>query len=142
MAIFLDANVLLRYLVADHHEPFEDCRALLANVQEGAMRPYVSSIVLLEVAYVLSSVYKVSRSAIVKDIATILELRGLVIVEETHFRDAFVLHQKTGVKLADCLIATQVSKGVTLVTYDRDFAKLPGITVKTPRDIVTASETS
>lgn len=136
MAIFLDANILLRYLVADHRELFEDCRALIITIQKGSLQPYVSSIVLLEVAYVLSSVYGVSRSAIVKDIATILDLRGLVIAEETHFRDAFALHQKTGVKLSDCLIATQVPEGVTFCTYDRDFAKLPKLRVATPKDIL------
>ena len=135
MAIFLDSNILLRYLVADHHEPFEDCRALIAKIQNGTIQPYMSSIVLLEVAFVLSSVYKVPRSEIIKDITTILELRGLVVVEITHFREAFRLHQKMKVKLADCLIATQVPKGVILVTYDRDFTKLPGIMVKTPARI-------
>ena len=132
MAIFLDSNILLRYLVADHHEPFEDCRALIVNIQKGTIQPYMSSIVLLEVAFVLSSVYKVPRSEIIKDIMAILELRGLVVVEITHFREAFKLHQKMKIKLADCLIATQVPKGVILVTYDRDFTKLPGIMVKTP----------
>lgn len=132
MAIFLDANILLRYLVADHREPFEDCRAVIVAIQEGTLQPYISSIVLLEVAYVLSSVYGVPRSAIVKDIETILDLRGLVIVEETHFRHAFALHKKTGVKLSDCLIATQVPEGVTIVTYDRDFGKLP-VRTKTPK---------
>lgn len=135
MAIFLDANILLRYLVADHSEPFEDCRALIIAIQKGSLQPYVSSIVLLEVAYVLSSVYGVPRSAIVKDVATILDLRGLVIVEETHFRNAFDLHQKTKVKLADCLIATQVPDGVTIATYDRDFAKLP-VRAKTPKQVL------
>ena len=133
--VFLDANVILRYVVADHEEPFEECRKLITSIRAGSIRPYISSIVLLEVAHVLYSVYKVPRSEIIKDIATILELRGLVVVEETNFREAFSLHQKTGVKLADCLIATQVPKGVALVTYDRDFAKLPGLTARTPKEI-------
>lgn len=136
MAIFLDTNVLLRYLIADQKEQFIHCRELIGKVRDGMIRPYLSSIVLLEVAYVLSSVYHVSRRAIAKDIATVLDLRGLVIVEETHFRHAFALHQKTGVKLADCLIATQVPAGVALVTYDRDFAKLHGLAVRTPQEIL------
>lgn len=136
MAIFLDSNILLRYLVADHLEPFEACRTLITKIQQGTLQPYISSIVLLEVMFVLASVYKVPRSKIIQDIATILDLRGLVVVDVTHFRDAFHLHQQTRVKLSDCLIATQVPKGVALVTYDRDFVKLPGLTVRTPQEII------
>lgn len=135
MAIFLDSNILLRYLVADHVEPFEACRTLIIKIQQGILQPYISSIVLLEVTFVLASVYKVPRAKIIKDIATILELRGLVVVDGTHFREAFKLHRQSGVKLSDCLIATQVPKGVVLVTYDRDFVKLPGLTVRTPQAV-------
>ncbi len=133
--VFLDANVLLRYLVADQEEEFRECTTLIQDIQEGRLRPYISSIVMLEVAHVLFSVYGVTRRAIVKDIAALIDLRGLIIVDETHFRLAFDLHQRTHIKLADCLIATQVPDGVTLVTYDRDFAKLP-VKAKTPEQIL------
>lgn len=134
--VFIDANIWLRYLVADQEEQFIQCRNLINTIQEGTIHAYTSSLVFLEVSYVLFSVYKISQKEIDKDITALLNLRGLVIVDMTQFRHAFSLHQKTGIKLADCLIATQVPAGVTLVTYDRDFSKLSGVTVRTPRQIL------
>lgn len=135
-AIFLDTNVLLRYFVGDEEEQFRQCKKIFEMIASGVIRSYISALVLLEVSYVLHSVYGVARNVIAKDIETILGIRNVVLVDETRFRHAFALHQKTGVKLSDCLIATQVPKGVVLVTYDRDFFKLSGLSVKSPRDIV------
>lgn len=137
-AIFLDTNVLLRYFVADEEAQFHQCKTIFEMVGSGVMRPYISALVLLELSYVLFSVYRVTKKAIADDIAAILAIRHVVLVDETRFRQAFALHQETGVKLTDCLIATQVPKGVALVTYDRDFSKLPGLTIKTPQDVVTS----
>ncbi len=134
--VFIDANIWLRYLVADDEEQYVQCRDLISKFQEGSFRPYTSSLVLLEVSYVLFSVYKIPQKEIDKDLAVLLGLRSIVIVDETNFLSAFALHQKIGVKLADCLIATQVPPGVVLCTYDRDFSKLPGVTVCTPQQIL------
>lgn len=72
----------------------------------------------------------------------IIAMRNMIVVDSSDSRRALAIWKKTRVKFTDCLIATQVPKGVALVTYDRDFAKLPGIIAKTPKDIVTASEKS
>jgi len=42
---------------------------------------------------------------------------------------------KYKVKYGDCLIATQIPKGVTLVSYDKDFDKL-GVGRKEPAELL------
>ena len=66
----------------------------------------------------------------------IVALRNMVIVDTSDSKKALAMRKKTGVKFTDCLIATQVPKGVILVTYDRDFAKLPRLTVRTPQEML------
>lgn len=136
MKLLVDTNIWLRYLVANDPVIFADCKALIENIQSGKVRPYVSTIILLELNYVLRSVYQIPQSEINKDISAILESRGLVIIEKTDFTTAFALHQKTGVNLSDCLIAGQIRGDLNLCTYDREFRKIPGILPLTPKTVI------
>ena len=142
MRIFLDSNIFLRYFVPEQTSMYDECESILRGIENGIHQPYTSAIVVLECSYVLGKLYKFSFKLVADAIGRMLSLRNLTIIEITDTRKAFAIHQATLMKLSDCLIATQVPKGVTLVTYDRDFIKLPGVTVKTPRDIVSMSEKS
>ena len=63
-------------------------------------------------------------------------LRNMTIVNRVDGHRALKLWLETGVKLADCLIATQMVEGITLVTYDREFRKIPGLAVAEPNEIL------
>jgi predicted nucleic-acid-binding protein len=89
----------------------------------------------LETYWVLTSTYGIAKHDVQDDIETMLATRGLVLVEKTNFRLAFDLHRKTGVKLADCLIAAQLPKGVQLCTYDREFTQIPGLKIVLPEQM-------
>lgn len=136
MKFLLDSNIWIRYLVRDNEASFQSCSALFTSMEKGNIRPYISTIILLEIYWVLTSYYKIKKKEAQKDIEKICATRGLVIVEKTDFRRAFALHKKTGVKLADCLIATQVGKGIALCTYDREFAKIPSVRSMTPAQVL------
>ncbi len=134
--IFIDTNVWLRFLVGDQKTQYEACKKLIALNEEGKFRIYTSTIVLLEIIYTLSSFYRVKKKAIISDIKAILSSRNLTLIEKTDFKKALILYQKHNIKLADCLIATQLQKNVVLCTYDRDFKKIKNVFSVTPQEIV------
>lgn len=136
MKVFLDTNIWLRYLDSDEASMYASCNALMHAIAEGKIKAYTSAIVFLELSFVLRRIYKVPKEKMNDDILRLLALRGLVLIEQTDFRRAFAWHRTYGVKLADCLIATQVKKGMTLVTYDEEFKKLPLPAVATPADVM------
>lgn len=136
MKVFLDTNVLARYYVADNEKMFSDCRQLIETIESGSILPYSSSIVLLEFYYVLTSYYHISKKEVVADIETILQMRGITLIDKVDIKDAIVMYKSTHVKFTDCLIATQVGKGITLVTYDREFQKLPDLAVAEPGEVL------
>lgn len=135
MKIFLDSNIFLRFFVPDNEKEYTQCDALLRMVDQGSVRPYTSPIVLLECDFVMSRHYKFPKARVLDAIGRIGSMRNITIVNRIDTQRALKLWQQTGVKLADCLIATQVGKGITLVTYDREFRKLPGLTIKEPSEI-------
>jgi predicted nucleic acid-binding protein len=63
-------------------------------------------------------------------------MRNITIVDTIDTHKALILCKKTGVKLADCLIATQVRKGIVLCTYDKEFSKIPSVRTMTPEEVL------
>lgn len=136
MKVFLDSNIWLRHLIGDQNFMQAECSRLLASVEQGFVTPYASAIVLLEVGYVLHSVYQMTTGKTIECLDAILKTRGLTVIDKTRYRSALALHRKTGVKMSDCLIATQLGKGITLCTYDREFLKIPHLIVVEPKDVL------
>lgn len=136
MKVFVDTNIWVRYFVRDNKEQFEYCSQLIKSIESGKVRSYVSPIVLLELFYVLQSVYDVPRIEVSEDIQAILDMRMITILDRTDSRKAFDVHTNTHVKYSDCLIATQLSKDMILCTYDIDFKKFDGIRVANPKQVL------
>ena len=132
--LFLDTNVWLRFILEDN-EQAKDCRDLITQIEAGKWRVYTSTIVMLEINYVLSSVYKIKRSEVLDDLEAILKTRNVTLIEKTDFQQALNFYRQSGVKLSDCLIAAQLPPKMILVSYDQDFKKLP-VTVKTPSELL------
>ena len=134
--IFIDTSVFIRLLTNDDTLKAADCRSLFELIEEGKLRPYVSNIVVLEIIYVLTRRYGFARRSVLAAIHQILEMRNLTLIEKTATRHALQNCHKLNVKYADCLIASQVPHGVSIVTYDSDFKGFPGLHPLSPTDVI------
>lgn len=134
--IFLDTNFWVRFLIQDDSQKYQDCRHLVEAIESGQFSAYTSTIVLLETNFVLTKNYHVPAKLAIEKISGLLHLKSLSIIEKTSFPKALKLHQQTRVKLADCLIATQLPPKATLVTYDEDFKKIPHLSPQTPANLL------
>lgn len=138
MKVFLDTNVFIRFLVPEDPETHASVRSLIEECGKGNVRPYTSSFVLFECSFVLHRIYGFPDIRVQDCLEKIIAMRNMTVVDSSDTRGALEMWKKTRVKFTDCLIATQVPKGVALVTYDRDFIKLHGLTVKTPKEVLSA----
>lgn len=134
--IFIDTNVWLRFLLADKKEQFEACNKFFTLNEEGKFKIYTSTIVLLEITYTLTTFYQIPKKQITTDLKNILATRNLTLIEKTHFLKALKLLSRYQIKLADCLIASQLPPKTILCTYDRDFQKIKNFTSFTPEQII------
>jgi len=132
--LLIDSNVWLRFILEDN-EQAKECKKLIEMIEAGKFRVYTSSIVMLEIGFVLNSVYKIKQVQVIRDLEAIMKTRNLVLLEKTNFVEAFKWHKQFKVKLADCLIGSQLGKNMILVSYDRDFKKLP-VEVVNPGELV------
>lgn len=134
--IFLDTNIFIRYLTQDDPEKMRACLALLQRVQAGA-EAITSEVVIAEVTYVLSSprLYKLSHADVSVRLRPILLLRALKLPNKRrllHALDIYSTHSQ--LDFEDCLIVAQIEQQhiETLMSYDRDFDRIPGVTRQEP----------
>lgn len=125
--LFIDTNIFLRTLIEEDKESFKDCFQLLQNIKTNKFKGITSSVVLSEVAWTLLSYYKFSKPEVVKALRSIVNLRGLSIIDKFQHEVALSLYEKNGIKFIDALIASNpdiVNKNWTVISYDRDFDKI------------------
>lgn len=140
--VFLDTNVFLRFFIPTDAQKHKTSKELVSYIEEGLVKAYTSNVVFLECYYVLVSFYKTPRDQVFEIFTRISDMRNITIVEKTDTKGAIALWKETGVKFTDCLIATQVGKGIVLCTYDTEFKKFSFLTSTEPGDIVKKIHTS
>jgi predicted nucleic-acid-binding protein len=128
---FIDTNIWLRTILKDN-EQFQECVKFIETISRPPFKSYTSTIVLLEIDYLLTRTFKVSKSKSYIRLNALTQIPGLTIIDQTDYLLALKLYHQTNIKFADCLIATQIPKDVILVTYDREFRKIKGAKVLTP----------
>lgn len=135
MRLFLDSNIFLRLLVPEDQKQTSECKELFNRIRAGAITPLTSDIVIAEVNYVLTKLYKIEKSKVVEWQKDLLKLTNLNLIQTTDVQKAINLYEKLNIKFGDCLIATQVPQGAPLCTYDSDFKKIKGLTSVLPTQI-------
>lgn len=132
---FLDTNIFLRYFLVDSNQS-PACARLIQAVEEGTLLVATSSIVLLELHFVLKKIYGFAE----RDLQTIMELvlsiRNLQLCETSDFHRALAWHTKSRIKLADCLILTQLPVKASFVSYDKEFDRFDHLERLTPELII------
>lgn len=137
---FIDTNIFLRIIVEDSDKKqIEGAKLFLEALRAGRIKGFTSALVLAEVNWVLSSFYKLSKELIIPYLAGIASLKHLRFEDAYEPAYALRLWGKYGIKFVDCLIVSSPSflKGnVILVSYDKDFDKIEGITRQEPREVI------
>lgn len=137
MKLFLDTNFLLRYFLQDEKNQFGACKNLILRLEEGEFQAYTSSIVFLEMSYVLKSVYGLPFLEIIDILDAVGSIRGITVLDKTDIKKALKYFKKYKIKFSNCLIASQLPQKSVLISFDLELSKIKELTVKQPQDIIT-----
>jgi len=123
----LDTNVLVRFVTADNPPQLERVSALFHEASEKQEILYVSLPVFLELMWVLTSTYEVSRDALVAALDQLLSLPFLRFEQEHCIRDFLKESLLSRLDLADLLVAIRGRHAgcTTTLTFDRTAARSP-----------------
>lgn len=131
---FLDTNVLLRHLLADHPDHSPRATAFLERIERGDVRVRTSHLVVFETVFTLERTYKRAKAEIASAVLPLIELPGILLPQKRLFRAAFDLYVQRNLPFADAYHAALMQRtGLReIVTFDRDFDRIPGITRQEP----------
>jgi predicted nucleic acid-binding protein len=119
----VDTNVLVRLLVRDDAQQFEQARTFVLG---GA---WVSHVALAEAAWVLASVYRMAPKEIAHSVEMLLSQQDVVLEDPATVAAALLAFRaRPRLGLIDCLILEIARKAghLPLGTFDRELAKVDG----------------
>lgn len=128
MKKFLDTNIILRYLLADHPEQSPMAKRFLEKLEKGEEKAIVTPLVIAEVVYILEAT-SASRKKISEALLKVIGLRGLKVADKRNFGEVFSLYQEKNIDFVDAYHAIFAKqKGLKeIVSFDKDFDKVPGL---------------
>ena len=134
MSGLLDTSMVVRYLTGDPHDLAEQA-AQVIDQEEGLQ---VSDVVIAETAYVLTSVYKVPREAVVDHLILFFQKENIrpFALDEDNLLQALLLCKPSGrVSFADALVWAAARSTEEKVVYSLD-ERFPrdGVEVRTGRN--------
>jgi len=134
---YLDANILVRTITQDDLARATRCQRYLRRLELGEEVAELTEATIAEVVYVLSSPrrYHLPRPAIRTFLAGVLAFPGVSIAHKGTYLRALELYEAHNVDFEDALIAAHMERTGTaaVVSFDRDFDRIPGITRRDPQ---------
>lgn len=141
--IFLDTNVILRYLTQSNDPAVQameqQATTLFAAVERGEELVTTSEVVFHEAAYILMSKshYGLERSRVAEYLIALLGLEGLRLPRGERGiiqRSLDLFENNPGLEMADCLVAARSERlGIPLATFDGRLAALPSVEAWSPK---------
>lgn len=125
--LWLDANVLLRFLTGDPEDLAARSQRLMARAEAGEVTLYLSELVLAEVIWVLKSFYRHSMAEIAEVISALVSAPGIRVDDRENTVRAVELARDKNVDYIDAALALgAAARGETVCTFDEtDFKRLP-----------------
>lgn len=128
--IALDTNVLARYIMQDDSRQSPMATRLVESLSAQAPG-FVPLVVVVELAWVLSSAYDLDRAQLVKAFDALLRTKEIVVDRAETVWKALRVFQSANADFADCLIERSASAAGCdqTMTFDRGAVKGCGMTL-------------
>lgn len=125
MNVYLDTNVLLRFILKDIPTQFKEAEKIISSKNSNNI---LLPSILFEIEYVLSKLYKKEREEIVSIIQGLLEIETINVEFEREINLAIELFGETNIDFVDCyLYAKSYYSDGKVATFDKDIKKLQTI---------------
>jgi uncharacterized protein len=126
---WLDANIILRFLLKDHPEYFKAALHLFSEAERGAIILYLHPLILAEVVWTLQGYYGYQKAEIAATLGKMIEADGLFVEDKDVMKKALRDYAEKNVDYIDAYLSAQaVIKGPQVI-YSLDkkhFSRLDG----------------
>ena len=124
----LDTSVVLRYIMQDDLKQSRKATELIESLTPNAPG-FIAMVSLIEIFWVLTSSYKLTKDQVTRAIEQLLKTKELVLDRAEQVAQALRLYKTSSSDFADCLISRLcASAGCTeTITFDISAAKIAGM---------------
>jgi predicted nucleic acid-binding protein len=124
--LWVDANVLLRFLTGDPKDLAERAARLMSQAERGEVVLFLPALVVAEVVWVLKSFYRHSLDDIARVVVPLLSADGLEVEDRDVLVQAIELAREKNVDFVDAALALQAARhDEPVCSFDGDFKRLP-----------------
>jgi predicted nucleic-acid-binding protein len=118
--LYLDANVILRYLLADE----VDQHIISKNIIEGDKDLFILDGVVVEIVYVLTRTYGINRKLTSDKLVELFEQNQFCFENKTLILEALRILKKRNLDFVDCILcACKKLKDAKVFTFDKKLLK-------------------
>ncbi|MDP3296021.1 MAG: PIN domain-containing protein [Thermodesulfovibrionia bacterium] len=123
----IDANVILRFFLADDEEKFLKTKEFFRKLEFGEDEALLTEIVFAEVIWVLHKVYNIPREEICSKYLKLLNYSGIkTVFDKEIFTESLNLYSSHTIDIQDIFLAVLAKfKDSSIISFDKtDFKKL------------------
>lgn len=126
--LWLDANVVLRFLTGEPEEMARESRELMALAESGRVKLVLTELVLAEIVWVLSSYYSQPMERIRETLSAFITAPGVEVERLNVLLEALDRAAEKNLDFVDAYLAARATRaGEPVCTFDKsDFQRLPG----------------
>lgn len=127
--VFLDTNIILLHLLGHHPELSLRATTYLERIEREEIEVHIADTVIFEAVFTLQRHYRHPKEKIRDAILPLIELPNIILPGKRRFRQVFDLYVKYNISFADAYHAVLMDhlKLDTIVTFDHDFDRVPGM---------------
>ena len=127
MKYFIDANVILRFLLNDHKEHSPKAKLVFREIEEEKAIGLVNPLVIHEVLYISIKVYKQDKKDVISRLKSLMELKNLQVLDISEESLSWILTEfaKRNIDFPDLAYAKYCEQeNISIISFDRHFDKL------------------
>ena len=134
MTPFVDTNLFIRYLTEDDPVQTDAVESLFIRVKEGKETVQTSVLVIVEIVWVLESIFKKSRDEIKEMIQKIINTQNLLVENRDILLQGLEIYSQKNIDFVDAYHAVFLkSTGEKIIySFDQDFDKIDWIERREP----------
>ena len=122
---FADTNFYLRFILKDNRGQAKKSKEFLTKAKKGKIKIIFPPEVILEMEFVLRSVYSLSKKEVVRYLLPLIKTDYLEIKEREIWLVAFKVFQETNLSLLDIFLFLKAKKEkAQILSFYKDFKKL------------------
>lgn len=133
---FIDTNIFLRHLLQDHEEQSRKASRYLSRLDAGEFQAETGAAVIGEVVFTMVRGYKIPRLEVASVVGRMVSSAALHLPGKQVILAALELSASLNIPYVDALNVVEARRSSisTIVSFDRDFDRVPGLRRVEPDD--------